>query len=473
MIYNNKAQKWIGTGITGAANAKRCEEYLGTLHQNAVCTYADDGFRAYNADSGLPLGKGTAGSLERCAQYIQTAKNGLMCAFYQDDGFRIYRIKDGVILGNGEGPGSLERCVEYMQTASNGLICHYFGTKDNDRQFKSIKIADNSVYGYPFETYSTDLNACKNQIGKFHLTENGVEANIAVKVEKAKKILESEISPFLKKLSRKTYFYSYYGRDELKVSSSDTVDLKSPKLLSALEKWRQSVEEYVPYEQGWLGFGLYGAVNPVDSQKYAGDDWILSEIEMKAGATFLDLRVSDEDTEFNYSFHLSDDAKESLQELCLLDDDSLSRSHFEINKRKYDWSITKPNLIKSRVCHTALKETLKKLDVSFLVYNWYYVRENGIRDYTGYCESKRSPAVVFTKSLMNGNVKFFSEEGNSNFISEYQRIYQLASLRSGNPEASWPSFKDPNAKKINVEEENNSQFGCKKVFSEDEPVWAD
>lgn len=55
MIYNNKAQKWIGTGKTGAGSSERCEQYLETLSQNAVCTYADDGFRAYNADSGLPL----------------------------------------------------------------------------------------------------------------------------------------------------------------------------------------------------------------------------------------------------------------------------------------------------------------------------------------------------------------------------------------------------------------------------------
>lgn len=377
------------------------------------------------------------------------------------------------MLGNGQGAGSLERCNEYIQTASNGLLCHYFGSDGTDSQFKAIKISNNSVYGYPFDTYSTDLDLCKNQIGKFHLNEKGEEANISVKVEKAKKILESELSPFLKKLSRKTFFYSYYDRSELKISATDTVELKSDKLLNALEKWRQSVEEYVPYEKGWLGFGLYGAVNPVDSQKYASDDWILSEIEIKTGATFLDLRVSDDDSEFNHSFHLSDAAKDSLQELCLLNDADIERTHFEINKKRYDWSITKPNLIKSRVCHTALKETLRKLDVSFMAYNWYYVRESSIRDYTGYCDSQRTPAVVFTKPLASGSVKFFSKRGNNNFISEHQRIYQLASLRSRYPVASWPSFKDSNAQKINIEEETNSQFGCKKAFSEDQPVWSD
>jgi hypothetical protein len=99
---------------------------------------------------------------------------------------------------------------------------------------------------------------------------------------------------------------------------------------AVLEKWRAAFDQHIPFEKGWLGYGLNGVTNPVDSQNYGSGHWLLSEIKMGKDTTFLDLRINNMNDEMNYSFHFSENAKNELISFCHMDPADFTHTQFKL-----------------------------------------------------------------------------------------------------------------------------------------------
>lgn len=471
-VYNKNSQIFIGT--SGSTDLARCEEYIATLKNNLVCTYTtEEHFRPFHALNGHGYGKETGSSeLSRCEEYINTSSSNLVCKYEGSKSFKVFRISDGELLGGGNGSSGLGRCEEYIKTETSGAYCQYDRKEDGENRYLAYRIKDNQVLGFPHGTYAPSMEACAEHLINLELDGNadGVLRNIDDEKSEIKQVFLEELSPLVKELSHDVYFYSYYSKEELGLSNSKALSLKDPELKSTIESWRSSFDTFIPFEKGWLGFGLYGAVNPVDSQAYAAGDWVLTETKVPSGSRYYDMRMDYNRSEYNYSFHFTSRAKRTLEDVCKIPEESFEKIKFKLKGERYFHHINKVDLTKNRICHEALVEALQELDVDFLAYHWYYVGQKGIRSRNA-CGKENTAAALFTSDLNTErfSMKFLGKKGNEEFKEEYQRMYQLARLSANSPKASWPQYKDKDAPLIDVEAELENRFDCSESFPEDSP----
>lgn len=469
-IFNKVSSIYIGT--SGSSGLSRCQEYLKTLRNDLVCSYTTErNFRPFHASKGHNFGKTTGSdSLSRCQEYIETSSKNLVCKYEGTDSFKVFRINDGNIMGGGNGSSSLGRCKEYIQTERAGVYCQYDQKVKGENHYLSYRIKDNKVLGFPMGTYASSMEECDQHITNLELGSEGEFRDIEDEKSEVKEIFVREFAPLTKEVARDVYFYSYYSKGELGLSSSGDLDLKDQSLVESLETWRSSFNEFVPFEKGWLGYGLYGAINPVDSQAYASGDWVLTETKVPKGSRYYDMRINYEKSEYNYAFHFTNRARRSLGDICKISDEAFNKIKFKINGERYFNHINKVDLTKNRICHEALVEAFQELKIDFVSYHWYYVGQKNIRDRNA-CGKENTAAVIFTSGLGPERfpMKFLGKKGNEDFKNEYQRMYQLARLYSNDPKASWPQYKDKDAPLIDEEEELSHQFDCREAYPEDAP----
>lgn len=469
-VFNVKTGKFLGSMMADEEGKEFCEGFIENRSQSLVCTYdmENEMYVLTRITDGKSIGEYGTEDLNTCYALAKEASKKLVCNFADGDTFRVFRISDGRALGP-SGIPSMAECQAAIKTEKNGLFCQNTGSVDGAFQYKSIKVSTNQVYGYPFNTGAPSLEECDIQIKDFELNADGSERDISAQTKELTKLFVDDFRPFVKTLSRKVNFYSYYDREELKLPAGP-VDVNSQEVRKRLQVWAKSFKDLIPFETGWVGFGLYGAANPVDSQEFASDDWILSEISIPKGKKFFDMRLTQEDQEYNYAFHFTDKTKKKVNQLCNLTDENYFETDFELGKRKYTGSIGKTLLAKNRICREALTGALEALEVSFLTYNWYYVKQQKVRKYNA-CDTDETPAAVFVDSSFSGmTIKAFSESGNPKHKDEYRRIFELAKQVTASPTASWPDYKDSTAKRINVDQELEYVFGCKEKYKEDRSV---
>lgn len=516
-VYNPNTSLFVGT--YGAQNNNRCQEYLATMGSDAICIWNGKNFRPYNVNTGNPIGESGSTNLGRCSEYIRTAKNGIMCVFQADyNGFRVYRIKDGKQIGvsgsdnlercgeytqgssrdlvciyrekdtfnaynihTGEQMGrsnfsaaSLERCNEYIKTQKSSHFCHYDGYHKDGSQinhFNIFEVMQNKVWA-PFNTYGNSLEQCSKQIVDNEMDSKGNFLDISAHVAQVKDIMVSEFEPFIKELSRPINLYTYFTKSELGVSESKSLPIYDQDIADKLVKWSKSYSMHIPFEQGWLGYGLYGATNPVDSSAYAEGNWMLTEIQYPQGAKFLNLRLDGKVEGYNSHFHFSNSSLDELLRICRIDRSTLNAVKYNFAGKQFNYSIPKNELTRNRICHEAFVLALAELDISFVSYDWHYISEKKVREFDGGCDYNATPAVLMISTkLSNDNLKIFDKHGNDLYKQEYQRIYQLARMRTSKPVASWPQYKDAKAARIDYTEEKGQQFGCQKKFKEDLSIW--
>jgi hypothetical protein len=114
--------------------------------------------------------------------------------------------------------------------------------------------------------------------------------------------------------------------------------------------------------EGAAGPGLYAAVDPIQSETYAGNPWFLLEIEAPEGTKYLEeqdlYRV---DGEFFDRF---------------LKDEDLRAAFFARSDKKYwklgenSYFLSKEFLIDSPAIRSLLNDALQKLEIDFLLYPW-------------------------------------------------------------------------------------------------------
>lgn len=510
-LYNKRMGIFIGSG--GTSEKKDCLSLVDTLKEDVLCAWDGKGYRPYHARTGRSIGEQESPKLNYCTQYVDTVKNGVMCApnkgFEQYNVYRIidgkqigtsgaqkieyckqytahssenlvcvnkspgkfhvYNIQSGDIVGNEENyPGSIDYCAMYIRTEKNGLICHFDGVDGNKNpKYKIFNIYTNEIQSL-LGTYTSDISACGKIIPNYEMDEKGKKKRSYSKLYKLKNLMKKDFRPFIKKLSRQIYFYTYFEKSELGVNATEPLPIYSYELSKKLTTWMDSFRKFVPWEAGMLGYGLYGATNPFDSQTYATGDWMLTEVSFPKYTSFLDVRLNKENNDVNTYFHFSQDTKDTMVEICNIEAGKFTDFNFNHKGTDYNYHIIKNELTKNRICNEALVAALKELKISFVTYYWNFPK----RELNSDCErSDLVAALMLTKSFNKSNVKFFDGKGNDKYKSEYQRIYQLARLRTAKPVASWPSFKDADAQRIDTAEELKHQFACKDEFTEDAIAW--
>ena len=452
-VFNKSTGKQIGE--SGVTKKRYCQQYIKSYKNDTICTYTNEkNFQVYNASTGKVIGDGTTGSssLKYCQNTIYTSDHGLICTYRGNNQYEVRRISDSVQVGHpSEFAGRLNWCEDYIESYRNGMFCHWAGYKNGLYQFRIYDASTNEELTSNHVFAPTDMNSCENLISDFSKVDQR-------EVEELKNYFVSDMQPRVRALTRPVYFYTYYTLTEMGLSANTIAEYDDPALREVFEGWKNSFRAFLPDEKGWIGYGLYGAVNAGDSTEYASDNWVLMEIQVPKDKKFYDMRVRSPgiDVDINHYLHFSSTTARLIRSYC-----NISSNDFEGN------SISKVNLTKNKTCHDALVAALDEMDVSFMVYDWYYVHQKSIRNSRGGCDNNLAPAVIFTdESLEDMPMNFYTRQMNTNYREEYQRISKLAEMKVASPAARWYGL-STRYYDLDRDLELNSQFGCLRKNRED------
>ena len=119
-------------------------------------------------------------------------------------------------------------------------------------------------------------------------------------------------------------------------------------------EWMDTFFKYTPQENGWVGYGLYAANNPVHSNSY-GDH--LVQINLPKGSRLLDIRLM-----YEKHFPIPEKLFKEFKELFITYDKHKDGIYY----------LDKNTFAKKKHGHYALSVLMKILKINSIIYNWNY-----------------------------------------------------------------------------------------------------